>query len=136
MFCTNCGAKIGHGGKFCTNCGAAIPETTTASAEAERGPPYSDEPVEPAHVPNYLVQAIVVTIFCCLPLGIVSIVFAAQVNGQVAAGDLVGARRSSNLAKTWAWVTFIVGICAWILWFAIVLLSEVLIELSDELGTL
>ena len=81
------------------------------------------EPAAPPHVPNYLVQAILVTIFCCLPFGIVSIVYAAQVNGHVAAGDIPSARRASNLAKTWAWVTFIVGIVAWTLWFAIVALS-------------
>jgi hypothetical protein len=61
-------------------------------------------------VPNYLVQAILVTIFCCLPFGIVSIVFAAQVNGKVAAGDVAGAREVSNKARTWAWVSFWLGL--------------------------
>jgi len=37
-------------------------------------------------VPNYLVQAILCTICCCLPFGIVAIVYAAQVNGKVAGG--------------------------------------------------
>ena len=58
------------------------------------------------YIPNYLTQAILVTIFCCLPAGIVSIVYAAQVNGKAAAGDIEGARRDSNNAKTWAWVAF------------------------------
>ncbi len=62
------------------------------------------------HVPNYLVHAILVTIFCCLPAGVVSIVFAAQVNGKLAAGDLAGARQDSARAKTWAWVSFGVGL--------------------------
>ena len=43
--------------------------------------------------PNYLVWAILTTIFCCLPFGIVSIVFAAQVNGKYAGGDYAGAAR-------------------------------------------
>lgn len=60
-------------------------------------------------MPNYLAQAILVTIFCCLPTGIIAIVFAAQVNGKVAAGDIEGARRDSNNAKTWAWVSFGLG---------------------------
>ena len=38
-------------------------------------------------VPNYLVQAILTTLFCCLPLGIVSIVFATQVNSKLSVGD-------------------------------------------------
>ena len=37
--------------------------------------------------PNYLVWAILSTLFCCLPLGIVSIVFSSQVNSKLTAGD-------------------------------------------------
>ena len=62
------------------------------------------------NVPNYLVQAILATICCCLPFGIVGIVFAAQVNGKLAAGDYAGAMQSSSMAKTWCWVSFGVGI--------------------------
>ena len=54
------------------------------------------------YVPNNLVWAILSTLFCCLPLGIVSIVFAAQVDGKLAAGDFAGARDSSAKAKFWA----------------------------------
>jgi len=63
-----------------------------------------------AEVPNYLVQAILTTVFCCLPLGIVSIVYAAQVNGKVAAGDHAGALESSRNAKRWAWISFGAGL--------------------------
>ena len=65
---------------------------------------------QPPHVPNHLVWAILVTIFCCLPFGIVSIVYAAQVNTKLSAGDIDGARLASQNAKTWAWVAFGVGI--------------------------
>ncbi len=61
-------------------------------------------------VPNYLVQSILVTICCCLPLGIVAIVYAAQVNSKLAAGDLVGAQTSSANAKLWCWIAFGIGI--------------------------
>ncbi|CCP18678.1 CD225/dispanin family protein [Stenotrophomonas maltophilia] len=65
-------------------------------------------------VPNHLVWAILSTLFCCPPAGIVSIVFAAQVNGKLAAGDIAGAQESSAKAKKWAiwsaiaWVAMIV----------------------------
>ena len=49
-------------------------------------------------VPNYLIPAIISAI-CCLPLGIVSIIFAAQVNGKVASGDIAGAMNASKKAK-------------------------------------
>jgi hypothetical protein len=61
-------------------------------------------------VPTYLAQAILTTLFCCLPFGIVSIVYAAQVNGKLAVGDHAGALQSSQNAKTWAWISFGTGL--------------------------
>ncbi len=61
-------------------------------------------------VPNYLVQAILVTICCCLPFGIVGIVFAAQVNGKLSAGDTAGAIESSQKAKFWTMLGFWIGL--------------------------
>jgi hypothetical protein len=51
---------------------------------------------------NYLVWAILSTILCCLPLGIVSIVFSTQVNSKWALGDYAGAQDSSRKAKNFA----------------------------------
>jgi hypothetical protein len=60
-------------------------------------------PAAPApYIPNHLVWAILSTLFCCLPMGIVSIVFAAQVDGKRAAGDIAGAQEASRKAKFWA----------------------------------
>jgi hypothetical protein len=56
--------------------------------------------------PNYLVFAILATIFCCQILGIVSIVYAAQVNSKWNAGDIQGAMDASKNAKLWAWIAF------------------------------
>ncbi|HPF50332.1 MAG TPA: CD225/dispanin family protein [Draconibacterium sp.] len=63
--------------------------------------------------PNYLVFAILVTIFCGKIFGIVSIIFAAQVNSKWNAGDQAGALNASKNAKLWAWISFAVGF-AWI----------------------
>jgi heme/copper-type cytochrome/quinol oxidase subunit 2 len=52
--------------------------------------------------PNYLVWAILTTILCCLPLGIVSIVFSTQVNSKWALGDVTGAQEASAKAKRFA----------------------------------
>jgi heme/copper-type cytochrome/quinol oxidase subunit 2 len=69
------------------------------------------------YVPNHLVWAILTTLFCCLPLGIVSIVYAAQVDGKRAAGDLPGAWEASRKAKLWAiWSAVALPIVV-ILWF-------------------
>ena len=77
-------------------------------------------------VPNYLVQAILCTLFCCLPAGIVSIVYAAQVNSKLAIGDRAGAIQSSENAKKWAWVSFgvTVGLIAIYIVIAIVIAAS------------
>jgi len=51
---------------------------------------------------NYLVWAILSTIFCCLPLGIVSIVKSTKVKELWAQGDTQGALQASKEAKKWA----------------------------------
>lgn len=54
---------------------------------------------------NYLVWAILSTILCCLPLGIVSIIKSTEVNKKWAEGDYAGAHKASADAKkfaTWA----------------------------------
>lgn len=63
-------------------------------------------PVAHAPISNYLVPAILVTIFCCWPFGIPAIVFAAKVDGLVSRGDIAGALEASRKAKTWTWVSF------------------------------
>ena len=40
---------------------------------------------------NYLVPAILCTLFCCLPFGIAGILFAVQANAKVQQGDIDGA---------------------------------------------
>ena len=97
MFCQKCGTSNDDNAFKCTSCGYIL--QTVASSEPGR--PY---------IPNYLLQAILVTLFCCIPFGIVSIVYAAQVNGKLNAGDLQGARKSSESAKTWCWISFWTGI--------------------------
>lgn len=63
-------------------------------------------------IPNYLVQSILVTLCCCMPLGIVAIIFSAQVNSKLASGDLAGARDASAKAKMFAWIGFAFGLVA------------------------
>ena len=72
-----------------------------------------------ASVPNFLVPAII-SLFCCLPLGVVAVIFAAQVNGKVAAGDTAGALDSSKKAKMFSYISIGLGlagiICYVLIW--------------------
>lgn len=74
---------------------------------------------------NWLVESILVTIFCCLPLGIVGIVNAANVNARWAAGDVEGAEKASAEAKKWTKIGFIIGIVVIALYFILALTTGI-----------
>ena len=59
---------------------------------------------------NWLVEAILVTLLCCLPFGVVGIIFAAQVNTKQQAGDMEGAEKSRKEAAKWTKIGFWVGL--------------------------
>src|ERR1044071_1242547 len=59
---------------------------------------------------NWLVESILVTLFCCLPFGIAGIVFASQVNSKFSSGDYAGALEASRNAAKWTKIGFWVGI--------------------------
>lgn len=113
-FCTECGKQIHLKAEICPHCGVR-----QSLLGARAGSSVNT-------IPNYLVQAILVTLFCCLPFGIVSIVYAAQVNGKEQAGDLSGARQASRLAKKWVWTGFFSGVVFMLLYFGIMVFAAVL----------
>jgi hypothetical protein len=51
---------------------------------------------------QYLVKAILATLFCCLPVGIVAIVYAAKVDSLSRSGDIYGAEDAARKANLWA----------------------------------
>ncbi len=61
-----------------------------------------EQPAPPPMPDNYLALAIISTIFCCLPFGVVSIVYAAQVESLYLQGRYEEAVDKSNKAFKWA----------------------------------
>jgi hypothetical protein len=132
MFCANCGTRISERAVYCPNCGVStgvghVPYSSGGLADnAPRANASFDAGgagMPPQPIPNYLVQAILVTIFCCLPLGIPAIVFAAQVNGKIQAGDMPGAMELSRKARLFAWWSFGVGLVGMALYVMIAVLA-------------
>ena len=80
---------------------------------------------------NFLVPAILVTLFCCMPAGVVAIVYAAQVNSKWNAGDVVGAQSSARNARTWTFVSLGVGLFLAVGWFFLVMLGAMADTGSD-----
>ena len=58
--------------------------------------------IRPPKPDNYLVWAILTTILCCLPFGIVSIVYSTKVDNLYYAGQYEEAQAKAKSAKTWA----------------------------------
>ncbi len=58
------------------------------------------------YVSSHLVPAILLTIFCCLPFGIVAIVYAARVQAFLVSGQNAMAQEASKNAMMWCLVSF------------------------------
>jgi hypothetical protein len=57
---------------------------------------------KPSRPDSNMLWAILSTLFCCLPLGIVSIIYAAKVDGLYGSGDYEGAKEASDKAMKFA----------------------------------
>lgn len=106
MFCPQCGASNADNSAVCVQCGRNLLPGDVPTALPVQGVVLAPGQT----VPNYLVFAIVATVLCCIPSGIVAIIYAAQVNAKLQAGDLAGAQVASRNAKTWCWVSFGIGL--------------------------
>lgn len=126
MICPSCGTSNVETSSICVNCGKplhgapAAPASPMNSYTPPPPPPSNASYIPPTasgpQVPNYLIQAILVTLCCCLPFGIVAIVYAAQVNTKLTAGDYSGAAEASRNAKMWCWIALGVGLLAQLIW--------------------
>ena len=137
MHCQACGHENSDEARFCENCGRETQAQAPAGGQRaqrysrQRAQQYSRQTGggyassgmrEPRpHVPNHLVLAILVTIFCCVLTGIIAIVYAAQVNGRLDAGDYERAKRASDSARTWAIGSVALGAmwAAWVIFIVI-----------------
>jgi len=80
--------------------------------------PYSKPPK------TWLVESILVTLFCCLPFGIAGIVNATKVETLFYAGNQAGALKASQNAKKWITVSMVLGgiiFAAYMLYFIVLL---------------
>ncbi|MFN8923415.1 MAG: CD225/dispanin family protein [Sphingobacteriia bacterium] len=74
---------------------------------------------------SWLAQSILVTLFCCVPFGIVGIVNAAKVESRFYSGDIEGAKRHSARAKKWTKIGFFIGLFFGIIYFFLFIIIRV-----------
>ena len=63
---------------------------------------------------SWMAESILVTILCCLPFGIVGIVYASKINSLFAAGQYEAAEQASANAGKRTKIGFFVGIAYWV----------------------
>ncbi|HEY0636099.1 MAG TPA: CD225/dispanin family protein [Pseudonocardiaceae bacterium] len=83
---------------------------------------------------NHLVWAILSTVLCCLPLGIVSIIKSTQVNSLWAQGQYDQARKSADDAKKWAMWSAIVSVVATVIIVIVYVVFFALLAANVETG--
>ncbi len=109
---------------------------TPPTSGTELGSPYTSPSFQVipstsgAKIPNYLWQSIVVTIFCCWPVGIPAIVYAAKVDGLKARGDIPNAMVASSNAKKWC----IISLSVWGVLFVIYLIFIAVTVMAGAVG--
>ncbi len=96
-----------------------VPELSHLLSPSQQPPSYQPQPsygpqqpygAQPPMPDTYMVWAVLVTVFCCLPFGIVSIVKASQVSSLYSQGRYQEAVAASEAAKKWAIWSAIAGV--------------------------
>ncbi len=86
---------------------APPPQWAPPGAPPGRGGSRQGPPGPPPN--NHMAFAILATVLCCLPLGIVGIVKASEVNNKWAVGDYAGARGAAESARKFSMWGMILG---------------------------
>lgn len=106
----------------------AVPDSSKDPFQTNTsGPPSSvfggDAPMGPKPK-NWLVESILVLIFCCWPFAIPAIIAATKVDSAYARGDYQGALDQSANAKKWVITSFTVGLVVSVLYFIILIATD------------
>ncbi len=84
--------------------GLSIPRQATPAYAPTQVPPVEGYPRSEARIDTAwpLAKAVLTLVLCCLPLGVVATIYAAQASSQVASGNAELGRESIRKAHVWA----------------------------------
>ncbi|XP_078511556.1 interferon-induced transmembrane protein 3-like [Lissotriton helveticus] len=83
-------------------------------------------PLVVASQPDYLCFSIFNLLCCCLPLGIVALIYSLKTQDCNARGDLVGARHNSETARTMNRIAFALGFTIFIIYLICVIVLVII----------
>lgn len=101
--CDHCGSPLNPGQEICLRCGARAQQAPNPNRE----------------IADYYVWSLVVSLFCCTPLGIISLIFSLLARASKGRGDYATAREQAGKAKVFFWIGFSVGLLLQLLWTVI-----------------
>lgn len=108
--CPACGESILLAARKCRFCGELLDGSAPRRHTATGG----ERP------PSHLTKAIITTLCCCQPFGIVAIVYAAQVDSRWHQGNHLGAGEASDKANLWANLGIAFGLATQLLYLVLV----------------
>lgn len=108
MFCKNCGTELAEGTRFCTKCGYDQNSDRPFYGIPEKRPK------------TYMVLAIIVTVCCCIPFGIVSLIYASRVDSAWNTGHYEDAGRFSAKARNWALWGIILSVLFYVVYIILI----------------
>ena len=86
---------------------------------------FNGMPQKPVNWVPYLVLSIISTLCCCLPFGVVGIVFSAKINSAMLAGNLEEAQNNAKMARIWIIVSFAIGLLTWLIYMVLIVTGAV-----------
>jgi len=114
MYCAACGALNDDNAFRCTSCSKKLLRSGEVLTSVDEDPG-----IGPVAVP--LAMAILSALFCCQPLGIVAVVFAALAMGRNSAGAYTEARGYSENARKWAKIAIGLGLVVQLIWIGMMI---------------
>lgn len=86
---------------------------------------FNGMPQKPVNWVPYLILSIISTLCCCLPFGVVGIVFSAKINSAMLAGNLEEAQNKAKMARIWIIVSFAIGLLTWLIYMVLIVTGAV-----------
>ena len=112
MHCYKCGKENESTSNYCYSCG------TKLNSYLE--------------VANHLIGAVLVTVFCFALTGIISIIFSLIVDKYNKLQDKINAEKFSKLSLIFIWISFGIGILAWIVIIFIIVFALFLSKYNQQ----